>query len=260
MATTTRRWKTPRAIVALMLREMATTYGRSAAGYIWAILEPVAAIAILSTAFSLILRAPSLGSHFALFYATAYLPFILYSTLTTKLLTSIKFSRQLLTYPSVTFSDAILARFGLTVLTHLLVFYIVISGIMLIFDTRSILHFPAILSSLAMASALGFGLGCLNCFLASCTTLWANIWGIINRPVFILSGVFFLYEDVPANLRTYLWYNPMIHITGEMRRGFYPTYDAPYVSYVYVFGVACLCGTLGLLLLARFHRDILNDL
>ena len=67
-----------RTILALILREMSTTYGRSAGGYIWAVLEPAAGIALLAFAFSLALRAPSLGTNFALFYATGYLPFMLY--------------------------------------------------------------------------------------------------------------------------------------------------------------------------------------
>ena len=62
-----------RTILALILREMSTTYGRSAGGYIWAVLEPAAGIALLAFAFSLALRAPSLGTNFALFCYNTYL-------------------------------------------------------------------------------------------------------------------------------------------------------------------------------------------
>ena len=48
----------PRIVMALMLREMATTYGRSAGGYLWAILEPILGIALLSVIFSLALARP----------------------------------------------------------------------------------------------------------------------------------------------------------------------------------------------------------
>jgi hypothetical protein len=47
-----------RTITALILREMATTYGRSPGGYLWAVLEPVAGVALLSLVFSLALRNP----------------------------------------------------------------------------------------------------------------------------------------------------------------------------------------------------------
>ncbi|MEO0793164.1 MAG: sugar ABC transporter permease, partial [Pseudomonadota bacterium] len=186
-----------RTITALVLREMSTRYGRSPGGYIWAVLEPVGAIAVLSIAFSLLLRAPSLGTNFALFYATGYLPFALYLTLAATISQAIRFSRPLLAYPSVTFMDAILARLLLNVLTQVIVFYIIVTGIHLVYDLRSILDFQAIALSLFMATSLGFAVGVLNCFLMAIIPAWENLWLIVNRPLFILSAVLFIYEDLP---------------------------------------------------------------
>ncbi len=254
-----RSFGTTRSITALVLREMATTYGRSPGGYIWAILEPIGAIAILTLVFSLLLRSPSLGTNFPLFYATGFLPFALYTTLAAKISQSIRFSRPLLAYPSVTYMDAILARLLLTLLTQVTVFYIIISGLHMIYDLRTVLDLPTILLSLAMATAMGFAVGVFNCFLTSVLPVWENIWQIINRPLFLLSGVFFLYEDLPGVGQDYLWYNPLIHVTGVMRAGFYPTYDATYVSLIYFFAIALGLSTLGLILLGRYHRHILNE-
>jgi capsular polysaccharide transport system permease protein len=70
-----------RVIMALMLREMTTKYGRTPGGYVWAILEPVAMIVVLSFGFSLVMRSPSLGNSFIVFYASGFLPFNQYRTL-----------------------------------------------------------------------------------------------------------------------------------------------------------------------------------
>lgn len=255
----TRSFGTARAIGALMLREMATTYGRSPGGYLWAVLEPIGAIAILTVAFGLLLRSPSLGTNFPLFYATGYLPFVLYMGLATKIAQSIRFSRPLLAYPSVTYMDAILARFLLTLLTQLMVFYIVMTGLHIAYDVRSILDVPAILLGLCMAASLGFAVGVLNCFLMSIVPAWENVWMIVNRPLFLLSAVLYIYEDLPDFAQTYMWYNPLAHMTGAMRAGFYATYEANYVSVPYVFGVALTGSTVGLILLGRYHRHILNE-
>lgn len=51
-----------RIIVALMLHEMATTYGKSAGGYVWAVLAPVLGAALLSVIFSLALLAVGMGT------------------------------------------------------------------------------------------------------------------------------------------------------------------------------------------------------
>ncbi len=60
--------QTGRAVMALILREMATSYGRSPGGYAWAVLEPLAGIALLTVVLSVAFHAPPLGSSFALFY------------------------------------------------------------------------------------------------------------------------------------------------------------------------------------------------
>ena len=123
------RFRTARTIVALMLREMGSTYGMSPGGYIWAVLQPVGMVIILSLAFSLVVRAPSLGTSFILFYATGYLPFNFYADLAAKTGATLRYARALLAYPAVTFMDALLARFFLHVITNAMVFSIVISGI-----------------------------------------------------------------------------------------------------------------------------------
>ena len=245
-----------RTVFALILREMSSTYGRSAGGYIWVILEPVLGIAILSAIFSLGFRNPRLGSNFPIYYATGILPFQFYSIVSGKVAQAIGYSRQLLTYPRVTFVDVIVARLILNVLTQLIIGCIVLTGIRMSFDTRTTLDLSRLVLCYSMATALAVGIGTLSCFLSSMFALWARIWGIVTRPLFLISGTLFLYETIPEPYRSWLWYNPLMHVTGEMRAAFYFSYDAPYVTPSYVFGVSGVCLMAGLLLLRRFHRDI----
>lgn len=254
-----RRFRSVRVIVALVLREMATTYGRSAVGYAWAVVEPVAAITVLTLVMSLAFSSPPLGTSFTLFYATGYLPFMLYTDVAAKLSVSIKFSKPLLAYPSVTFVDAILARFILNTLTHLVVFAIFITGIWMFIGLSGIVDFWSMLQALLMAAALGLGVGCLNCVATSLFTVWERIWAIANRPLFIISAILFMFDDVPGRFQDILWYNPIIHIVGMMRVAFYPTYDGGYISQVYVYLFSMTCLALGLLLLRKYHQKILRE-
>lgn len=253
-----RRFRFFRSVSALVLRDMATTYGRSPGGYLWAIVEPVAAIALMSFVFSLLLRAPSLGNNFPYFYASGYLLFTLYSVISGSMSGAIRQSRPLLGYPAVTFVDALLARLILQGMTQILVIFILIGGIIAFYDIPTILDWGAIFNALAMAVALGFGIGVLNCFLSSRFALWERIWGIVTRPLFILSAILFIPEDVPALYRPYLMWNPVAHITSEMRKGLFPTYDAVYVQPVFVYIVAVVAAVLGLIFLLRYYRDILQ--
>lgn len=254
-----RRFRTPRTVFALILREMTTTYGRSPGGYLWAVLEPVGGIALLTLIFSMAFRAPPLGHSFALFYASGFLPFMMYLDLSQKITVALRFSKPLLFYPGVRFTDALIARFLLNALTQGAVMAIVLTGIIVGFRLTPNLDFPALALGFAMAASLALGVGTLVCFLSSVFGVWERLWAILNRPLFVISSVFYIYQTVPQPWRGWLWFNPLVHVIGQMRKGLFPTYDGAFVSPAYVFGVSGLCLSFGLLLLGRFHRDILND-
>lgn len=247
-----------RSVIALMLREMSTRYGKTPGGYIWAIVEPLAAIAIMSVAFSILLRSPSLGNSFILFYASGFLPFNIYQAVSVMTARSIVFSKPLLQYPSVTWVDAILARFLLNTLTSYLVAFLVMSIIISLTDTSVVLQAGPIMEAMILGAVLGLGVGTLNCLIMGLIPTWDIIWSLITRPLFIVSGVIFIYEDLPRVVQNILWYNPLFHITGLMRMGVYPMYSPQYISIPYILTCALVPLFFGLLFLRRYYRDILN--
>lgn len=247
-----------RTVVALMLREMATTYGRSAGGYIWALLEPILGVALLSVIFSMAFQKPSLGTNFPLFYATGFLPFTMFNDLTNKVAASLRFSRPFLAYPSVTFMDAMLARVILNSLTHATVIGIVLSAIFIIFQIPVAIEMASIFEALIMTTLLAVGVGTCNCYLMTAFPIYERAWSIATRPLFLMSGIFFLYEMMPDKAQDFLWYNPVLHCVGLLRRGIYPTYEANYVSTGYVFMISFVLMFFGLLLLVRNYRRLME--
>ena len=248
-----------RCIVALMLREMATTYGRSPGGYFWVLAEPIAGIAILTFAFSLMFPTPPMGRSFELFYATGMLPFLMFTTICNRIGGAVTYSRPLLLYPAVTFMDAIIARFLVNLLTEILVFVIIITAILKIYDTRAVLDLMPILKSLALAAVFAFSLGTLNAYLFLRFNVWHVFWSVISRPLFLISGVMFTYEHLPPAVQGTLWYNPLIHVVGFMRAGFYPSYDVSYASGLYVIGVSMALLAAGLWLLRWQIKWLLHE-
>ena len=250
--------KTTRTIVALMLREMGSTYGRSPGGYIWAILEPIGVILVLSVAFSLLVRTPSLGNNFILFYATGYMAFALYSDLAQSVQSALRYSRPLLAYPGVTWLDAVLARFALNLITGATVMALLFSGLLAVVNTPTILDIGPILTAIAMICCLSLGVGLINCVLIGLYPVWGQVWGIMNRPLFLASAVLFIYEDMPRVVQDILWWNPLIHVTGLFRTGFYSTYHATYISLPYCFGVGLGLTALGLIFLRAHYKRVLE--
>ena len=120
-----RKFIASRTVLALVLREMATTYGRSPGGYIWAVLEPCLGIILLTAIFSTAFDAPPLGDSFPIFYASGLVPFTVFVALNSKIGTALVFSKPFLAYPSVTFIDVLLARFLINAITQIMVAYLI---------------------------------------------------------------------------------------------------------------------------------------
>jgi len=171
---------------------------------------------------------------------------------------SLTYSKPMLAYPRVIWLDAILARFILNLLTLSAAFCIVISLIFLFIETRTIITIVPVLVGLGMSVILGLGTGMANCLLIGLFPVWDIIWKILSRPLFIASGVIFIYEDMPETVQSLLWWNPLIHASGLVRSGFYPTYTPSYVSLTFGFGVGLAFICFGLLFLRAYHSKILH--
>ncbi|UWQ19679.1 ABC transporter permease [Jannaschia sp. M317] len=253
------RFRFIRTIGALMLREMSTTYGRSPGGYLWSFAEPIGGVALLTLVFSAITRTPPIGSNFPIFFATGFLPFALYGAVVGNVSASIRYSKPLLAYPGVTYVDAIIARLLLTVITQVLVTIIIFSMIMLIFDLQLYIDYLLVLRGLLMAAVFGLGVGLANCYPVSVYPIWQTIWAVLNRPLFIVSGIFFLIDPLPEKLRSALLLNPIAQAIMQTRNGMFDTYDALFVSEIYVYTVSLVLGALGMLALNRYYNEILED-
>lgn len=241
-------------IPALMIREAIVVNGRAVGGYAWAILEPVLGIALLTLVFSAISSVPPIGSVYPLFYATGYLPFLFWSQAQARLMGSARSSKALLEHSSVTIPDVLIARILLAGITSAVVMALIYSGIRLIWAPQERIDIPAMAGAFMMTAMLAFGVGTLNAGLSGLFPTWEKIWGIANRPLFMISGVFFPFLMLPDGLRATLWWNPLVHVVGMTREAVYAGYDASYVSPGYVAGFSALTAILGLALLLTADR------
>ena len=247
-----------RCVGALILREMATSYIRSPGGFLWAFAEPIAGIALLSFVLSMAFQAPPLGDSFALFYAAGLVPFLFYSDLSSKVAQSINYSRALLAYPRVSLIDAILARFILNFLVQLAVASVILAGIVALAGADPRVDLAKVLVAFGMLGMFSMGVGTLNCFLLTKFPVWQRVWGIANRPLFVISCIFFTFESIPERFQSVLWWNPVVHLVGLMRRAIYAPYRAEYVSLEYLAGISLVLTIFGLIFLRRFGRDLVE--
>lgn len=215
-----------RVISALVLREARVTFGSVKLGYFWAVAEPVIGTAILTMIFSFIARHPPIGTSFALFYAIGIFTYQLYRKMSGSLMSVFNSNRGLLGYPLVTELDVVFGRFCLIFLTYILIFTIFFTGLILL----GLAHFPRRLDIVFMAVAatglLGLGAGLTNAMILVLWPTWKRIEVILSRPLFFISGVFFLPDQLPPTVRYYLSWNPLLHAIDWFRVGYYPNYDS----------------------------------
>lgn len=255
---TARRPSSIRTIVALMLREISMTNGRSILGYLWEIVIPVVAIVLFTLIAGAFFRSPPIGSNFALFYASGILPFNFAIEIVTRVSGSVRFSRPLLNYPNVTFLHALLARFLIAAITKSLVFALVLYSIVTLYGLSTYFDYRAVLVALALAFLLGLAVGSFNCLVTSFVPTYERVWQVLTRPLFLFSAVLYLFESVPLPYRDWLWWNPAIHLVGLMRRGLYPTYDAAYVSVTYLVSIILVLLPVSFFFMQRYWREMLE--
>jgi capsular polysaccharide transport system permease protein len=163
-----------------------------------------------------------------------------------------------LNFPRVNAYDAIIAEFLVMFLTNLVVFFIIIAGVYIAIGERPQLDIPNIVIPLVLMMLLGLGIGMINAVLFVLVPTWQRVWAIINRPMFLISGVFHLPSALAPSLRDILMLNPLANLVDWVRVGFYPGYTAPYVNRFYAVEWAFISIFVGLFMLRVFRRKVVD--
>ena len=248
-----------RVVAALLIREMEARFGSKPGGYVWALLDPAAHIILMTLLFQAIARAPALGTNFPLFFATGYLGFQFYQAMVSYLSGAVRSNRTLLSYPSVAPFDTIVARFLLQFLTTAFVACIVLGVLLASMRVAPTLHWPPILEAAIVASVLGLGVGLINNVMFLKYPLYEQVFTIFNRPMFLISGVFFLPDAIPLPYRDVLLLNPLVHVTMMFRTGFYDGYRAAGLDPAYLYNFAFLTFFFGMVLFTFSSALLRNE-
>ena len=215
-----------RVLLSLVLRETRATFGTSNFGYIWAIITPTASVAILVFIFSLINRQPPFGSSLALFFATGILTLQFFNEFSNKLMTVFNANRALLTYPIIKDVDTLIARSLLIVCTYLIIMLIFYSCLLGLGLANFPAHIEQVLFAFFATALLGIGFGSMNAVIGSLWDTWIHVERILTRPLFFISGIFYVPSQLPPEAIAVLKWNPVLHLVEWFREGFYPNYNS----------------------------------
>ncbi|MDG1738401.1 MAG: ABC transporter permease [Paracoccaceae bacterium] len=240
-----------------MLREVESGGTFASNTVVWAVVEPIFGIALLSIVFAIALPAPPLGDSFAFFYASGLLPLMLFQDVTQKMIVAVRYSRPLLGFAIIGPVEMVFSRAAVAILVQLTVMTAILGGLAAISSQSIQFEISLIILGLFAVIALALGLGLLGSLLSLDIPSWPKIWAIVLRPLVFISGVFFLTDEIPDPFRDWAMWNPLAQVIVIFRQGLYYHYDSAAASFGYVASIGLVCAGIGLLgLRARASRLI----
>jgi capsular polysaccharide transport system permease protein len=249
-----------RVIGALVRREMRVHFGERRLGYLWAVLEPALHLFVLTTLFIYVFhRHVPIRSDFRLFFLSGLIPYFLYYRTASSMTSAVSGNRNILRLPAVKIFDVVLARGLVEFSTELTVGVVLFAGLYLFGVSEALPRDPLIaIEATLVILTFSFGVGMINIVLSAYIVNWSFIFGTFFGPLYLLSGIFFVVEEVPPPFRDYLLYNPAAHFLIWFRMAFYSDYPHTFLDRSYVIWVAVACLTIGLVLLRATRRKLLE--
>jgi len=111
---------------------------------------------------------------------------------------------------------------------------------------------------LLVGFSFGFGLVCAVIGIFS--ENFKKVIGILMRPLFFTSGIFFAVSMMPEKYRGVLLLNPLLHFLELIRVHYFETFRSPDASYLYIIFWTVGCGYTGLWLYFRLkHRVVMSS-
>ena len=233
-------------ILALMFKDFRTRASSGRLGLVWVILDPVTKILLLSMLWWLGGRTEISGVHVALFIAVAVVPFTIVSRSISGISSSITANQAYYNYPQVKPIDALIARFVLDttilIIGAAMIFFVLAWYFELHLNLWNILP---IIGILMITIVLGFGIALFNGTYGCLYDGYTKSASFLSRPLLFVSAIFYTPNDLPAEARYYLSWNPIAQLVEYARYYALGTRLFPEASLLYPVLVALIALFMG---------------
>lgn len=234
-------WQTMRA---LWLRTLSQRFAYRRGGYVWALLEPALQIALLV----IVVRGlrgrydgTIYGQEAVYFFALGIIPFIVFQNIATSCLGAIGSGGALYNFRQVRPFDLVFVRASLEFVIYSIVFLIYLAGMAWWGISVEIADPLQVVISLVLLYGLALGFGLLVDVISTFVEQVRMVFQMVLRVLFFTSGIFFTIEALPAWLRPYLIWNPVLHAVDAIRGASMPGYDSQanlgYLAFVVAVGL-----------------------
>ena len=210
-----------RVIKALFLRELKTRFGEKRLGFLWAFGEPLIQVLTFVIVWKLFGRLGPPGVHPILFLITGIIPFIMFSSIISRVMRSVAGNKALLVFPQVKIIDLIISRIVVEVTTFGAVFVAFIYGCDYLGIYSDIRYPLGVFSKFILMALLAGGLGYVLMPIVAMFPFMEYVIRFTMRATYMTSGVFFAIEKLPYAARRYIDWNPVLQIMHMLRADYF---------------------------------------
>ncbi|MBX2855523.1 MAG: ABC transporter permease [Rhodobacteraceae bacterium] len=247
-----------RVIQSFIVREFKQHRAGARLGFLFYILEVIAAMMVLALLFSIIGRQSVFGDSIMLFMLTGIAPFLAFMRLSSQIGGVAQMGSQYGRSPLLTVTGFSVSHTLATLVATPLAMGVVCGSLYMLGVISAIpQRLEFLLASLLLAVSIGFGVGLFNAVIGFYVPPWRAIYELMTRGLFFLSGIFYVPDHLPPAMRDVLAWNPLVHVVALSRQAFYDTYPTDIMSYQYVFGWAIGSLFVGLWAERIFRRGML---
>lgn len=250
-----------RVIQALFLREMKTRFGEKRLGFLWAFFEPIIHVLGFILIWKIFGRMGPQGIHPVLFLVTGIIPFIMFSNIITKVMTSVAGNKALLVFPQIKIIDFILSRLVVEYTTYFVVFLFFLCACDYLGIGFTVKDPLGVWINFTLMALLAGGIGYLLLPLLAMFEFMRQVASFMTRILYVTSGVFFSIDKLPPSFVQYIQWNPVLQIMHKLRVDFFPQlHDASSgMGDIYTFFVIAGFWLAGITLTKRLIIHVMTD-
>lgn len=222
----------------------------------WALLEPMCHILLLSLFFGLLRGRTVAGIEFPVFVLVGLVPFLLFRNTTLQLMDSPRENRSLFAYKQIKPLDTFMARVLVEGCISVTVYSILVFGFAWFGFDISIAHPIEWVLTILLGILFSFGLGMLLALIAHALPGSKGVIRMAFFPLYFMSGVLIPAAYLPQAFLPILLLNPFLHllelIRGEIFAHYVPVAGVS-LTYVAACTVILLFVSLGTYRVRRLH-------
>ena len=243
-------------IWALLLRELATRYGRSNIGFLWVVAEPLMFCAGVLALWTVIRPPYEHGIRILPFVITGYMPIILVRHMVQQAVNCVRANTALLYHRQVTVLHLFVARLTLEFVGVSMAFLVVCVVLGLFGQLAAPVRLDLVYGGWFLLAWIAFGLALLVGALSQIVEVIERFVSLMTYVLVPLSGTFYMAAWLPPAYRDSVLYLPLLHPVEMVRAGFFGDSVHTYYSAPYAAAWAAGLTLIGLLLMRFVRRRI----